>query len=245
MDEATYNLIYRSLNELSDIPELQKQFSIPENTLLAILTQKKVRKTKSIFHRIDREEIKKRWDSGESILSISNSLDFSPVLTASMLLNLTKREFRKMLEKPEEIKDERLRREIKEALENDFVYSPAAHRDQIAKAKIGEDVVRKWLLAKGIIFVAEKESRNKKTPDFLLSEPIGLEGRKIYWIDSKAAFGDEIEHRRCIKKQFSHYLETFGSGMVVYWYGFVDSIAAIEPRIAVKDFKFFGAKNEL
>ncbi len=245
MDEATYARIYEILNEVGDVPEVHRRFKVPENTLLAILTQKKVRKTKSIFHRIDRKEIKKRWDSGESILSISNSLDFSPVLTASMLLNLTKRELRKILEKPEEIKDDRLRGEIKEALENDFVYSPAAHRDEIAKAKIGEDAIRKWLLAKGIIFVAEKESKNKKTPDFLLSEPMDLEGRKIYWIDSKAAFGDEIEHRRCIKKQFSHYLETFGSGMVVYWYGFVDSIAAIEPQIAVKDFKFFGAKNEL
>jgi len=245
MDEATYNLIYRSLNKLSDIPELQKQFKIPENTLLAILTQKKVRKTKSIFHRIDKEEIKKRWNSGESILSISNSLDFSPVLTASMLLNLTKREFRKMREKPGEIKDERLRKEITEALENDFVYSPTAHKNQTARAKIGEDAIRKWLLKKGASFVAEKESKNKKTPDFLLSDPIDIEGRKIYWIDSKVAFGDEIEHWRCIKKQFSHYLETFGSGMVVYWYGFVDSVAAIEPRIVVKDFRYLWEKNEL
>lgn len=238
MDEATYELIYGSLNKLSDVPKLQTQFKIPENTLLAILTQKKVRKTKGIFHSIDKEEIKRRWNSGESISSISSSLDFSPVLTASMLTNLTKHEFRKMLEKSEEIKDGRLRKEIKEALEDDFVYSPAAHKAQMARAKAGEDAIGKWLLAKGIGFTAEKESKNKKTPDFLLSEAIDIEGRKIYWIDSKALFGDEIEHRRCIKKQFSHYLETFGSGMVVYWYGFVDSIAAIEPRILVKDFKY-------
>ena len=49
--------------------------------------------------------------------------------------------------------------------------------------------------------------------------------RVINWIDSKACFGDEHVHTVQCKPQFQGYLNRFGSGMVIYWFGFVRELA--------------------
>ncbi|MFQ5815870.1 MAG: TPD domain-containing protein [Candidatus Hydrothermarchaeaceae archaeon] len=42
-----------------------------------------------------------------------------------------------------------------------------------------------------------------------------------------------------MEKQYSSCLEMFGGGMVVYWYGYVETIREIEPRLFVVDHDFF------
>lgn len=83
-----------------------------------------------------------------------------------------------------------------------------------------------------------------KTPDFLLSEPIMIDGKKIFWIESKAMFGDEKEHKHYTKKQFSHYEQMSGHGLIVYWYGFLDTLESNGHIIKCHQF-FKGFENEV
>ena len=63
-----------------------------------------------------------------------------------------------------------------------------------------------------------------KTPDFLLVEPLIWHGDKYNWIESKASFGEHYVHRKNHKGQISQYVELYGEGLLVYWYGYLDSL---------------------
>ena len=85
------------------------------------------------------------------------------------------------------------------------------------------------LQASGIAFSKEDELREKgfdKTPDFKLLVPIYLKtlGTSINWIDSKATFGDQQSHSDYYDSQFKYYVNRFGSGLVIYWFGFLADI---------------------
>jgi len=50
-------------------------------------------------------------------------------------------------------------------------------------------------------------------------------------------FGDKKEIKRDYRKQLTHYVDLFGAGMVLYWYGFIEDILTDE-RIIVRDKRF-------
>lgn len=54
--------------------------------------------------------------------------------------------------------------------------------------------------------------------------PILLKGRLVNWIDSKAMFGDDVSHNENALKQYSTYVNRFGAGAVIYWFGFVKDL---------------------
>lgn len=102
-----------------------------------------------------------------------------------------------------------------------------------------------------------------KTPDVLLPLPLGLAAWKlqssslpinsqeqepsftkqdqssrahiIRWIDSKAMFGDFHTHTVGNKEQLQGYVNRFGPGMVIYWFGFDPKIAQAYPDVVVAD----------
>ena len=70
-----------------------------------------------------------------------------------------------------------------------------------------------------------------------------FEGRKIFWVESKAAFGDNKEFRTNSKKQLIPYTELFGPGVVVYWTGHLDDLEPVED-IYVEDIDILKKKLE-
>ncbi len=250
MDVRTYEKIY-SVLESSNIKSVSKDFCIGEGVLSIILNQKMIRSNKALYHRVagEADTLLKQWEDGESFVSLSNATGLSPVLMSIILLKrsgMGRREIQKMLKNPNAVKDKRLGGELSEVVKRDFLFSPHAHSLQRDRAKTGEEVVRNWLLKRGTAFLTEKEIKKRgdlKTPDFLLEKPLKIDGMDIIWIDSKGLFGDEKEHRRLLKKQFLEYIELFGAGMAVYWYGFVDSIVEKESGVLIKDNTYFGVDN--
>ncbi len=229
MDSGVYAIVYKGLHGMDDIPEMSRKYHIPNDVLEAILTQKIVRDVKSRYHavKLQAPKLLKRWESGETFLQISEGLGFSPVMTASLILQqrgLTKKQFSLCMKNPEKLGNPRILRELKEAMRNDPVYSPHGTMRQVVKGKLVEEKIQKWLLGRKIGFRHETEVRkeHKKTPDFLLDMPLTLENRKVHWVECKASFGDTVEIKRDHRKQLRHYVELFGSGAVVYWYGFLD-----------------------
>nr|CAG4635603.1 EOG090X0A0V [Artemia franciscana] len=101
---------------------------------------------------------------------------------------------------------------------------------QCTKMTIGleyEVLLKKRLAENNIPFSDEHKLRHQgfdKTPDVKLDIPIGVDGRVINWIESKALFADEKLHQQYLKDQLWPYWNRFGPGMVIYWFGYESSI---------------------
>ncbi|HOP08991.1 MAG TPA: C15orf41 family protein, partial [Candidatus Methanofastidiosa archaeon] len=165
-------------------------------------------------------------------------------LTASFILKndgFTKRQFKELLHDPENIRQKRLKKEIEEVIESDFIYSPQGIENQKNRGIFCEEQIQKWLDERGIEYCTEEESRaleRQKTPDFLLKCPMEYNGKTINWVESKGSFGSPYQTRYDYDNQLSHYVKLFGPGMVSYWLGYVDDIH-MGKDIVMVDRRFF------
>ena len=125
------------------------------------------------------------------------------------------------------IEDGKLAMEIFLATIKDDSYGPVA---EAIKHSIGEEHEQKLkdcLTKLGIPFSDEHVLRGQgydKTPDIKLEVPIAVDGHIINWIESKALFGDPEAHQGYLRDQFWSYMNRFGSGMVIYWFGYINQL---------------------
>jgi cyanate lyase len=246
MRKQVFMEIYRSINTRDDVPELSQKYGIEEDILLSILSQKTVRNVKKDYYPIMNRirEIVKLWEKGLSFFDIAAKLSFSPILIATMILKEkghNKKDIKNILNNPDSIDDERIKNEIKKAIEVDIAYSPESSKIQRENGKKGEEMLKGYLDNKEILFLREDDLRklgSGKTPDFLLNKAIKIRGRKVFWFESKASFGDYIEFKQDYNKQLKHYISLFGPGIVVYWKGYIDDIIT-DKRVLVVDKNFF------
>ena len=129
------------------------------------------------------------------------------------------------------LRNARLAAEVLECCALDDDYGPTV---DLIKNLVGleyEQRLEHMLRSRGLTFTKEDELREKgfdKTPDFKLELPIYLSnGVCVSWIDSKATFGDEQSHADYYENQFKYYLNRFGSGLVIYWFGYLADIEKI------------------
>jgi hypothetical protein len=242
MEKERYRWIYESIDIFDDVEELAEKFMEPVGVISSILSQKtvsKVKKTQPKVQKYSHRHLKK-WEKGHSIQDIAKENKLPESLMATILLKKMGYSKKQVFNNPDILSDERLKKEIKEVIESDFHYSPKAHKLQSIRGQMGEDIIEKWLIQNNIDYYTEDDLReygHTKTPDFVLNDTLIIEGTDIQWIESKAIFGDEKEHRHYFKKQFKQYEEKFGQGMIVYWYGYLDNID-LNNHI-IKDYQFF------
>jgi len=243
MDSGVYESVYGELVVGADLRASGLRYGMDVDTLKAILHQKVVRETMHKHHQIKKnaDKLKEQWEHGQSITQIAEKTNFPPVMTAWLILErkgTTRSQFRDMLRSPEKIGGRRLRQELSEAVEKDMAYSPEAIRWQVERSKMAEESVRSWLTKKRIAFIDEKEAKEKKhakTPDFLLGKPMRHGRNEINWVECKASFGDATETQRDYRKQLTHYVEMYGKGMVIYWYGFLENITLDGVTVASRE----------
>lgn len=228
MKMETYQRLSNKLNKFEDVDRLCKTSSHKREFLFVLYTQKIVRQATRRFYRVKSKSnsLYRKWLSGISIVEISEKIEFPPVLTGLIILHeagISRKRYRSFLNDLELVEDPRLKKELNQVIEADIIYSPEGNRLQEERGKKGEAKINKWLTERGIKFQSEKELTNNfaKTPDFLLDKPLNFRGTDIHWIESKATFGDEREIKRNMQKQLKPYREMFGSGMVIYWFGFL------------------------
>ncbi|MEE9152049.1 MAG: C15orf41 family protein [Thermoplasmata archaeon] len=245
MEKSEYRRLYDELNDLKDIDRLAKKTGLDKELILVLYTQKTVRSATKRFYKVKHraKSLLKKWNEGRTFLSLSDELKFPPILTAYLLLlenNITRKRFWELVKNPKGIKDNRLRKEIFEIVKNDIVYSPEGNEMQYARGKRGEKKLCEWLDKQNIKYQTEDQikGQHSKTPDALLSKSIQTNGMSIRWIESKASFGDEVEIRRNTKRQLRAYTELFGQGMVVYWFGFIESVHP-PKNVLIVDGSFF------
>ena len=226
-----YEELVGSLQRYSDIGRLSKERGIDEEVLLVIYTQKVTRDATRRYYRIKSRAPKyyHQWRSGKPLMKFARENRFPPILTALIILmegNYSRKQFWRLVGNPNKVPDARLRREIKEIVREDQIYSPEGSDIQAQRGVRGEERLQGWLDDHDIGYRDEEELRGEypKTPDILLDEPIVYNGTKLFWIESKANFGDRTEVSRNFKRQLRPYSELFGPGMVIYWFGVVDGL---------------------
>lgn len=235
MNEDLYVRLYRRLNKRGDVFRLAEIFEIPEEILFAILSQKIVRRTKRDYHGLKKQSprLLEQWKSGKSLLKISEERRFSPVLITSFILReygATKREIREYLRHPRQIENPRIKKEIAEVLEEEVVYSPEAAEIQRRNGRTAEKKIGEWLDTQKVKYITETEARelHQKTPDFLMNESFPVNRSPVFWVESKASFGDKIQMKGDYHRQLKHYLELFGSGLVIYWHGYLNDSEKVQ-----------------
>ncbi|MFP4655018.1 MAG: C15orf41 family protein [Methanohalobium sp.] len=242
MEKKRYQHIYESIDIFDDVEELAEKFMEPVGVISSILSQKTVSKVKKTQPRVQKNIHKhlKEWEKGYTIQEIAKRNKLPESLMATILLKEMGYSKKQIFSNPDTLSKPRLKKEIKEVIESDYHYSPKAHKMQSIRGQMGEDIIEKWLIHNKLDYYTEDDLRDyghTKTPDFVLNDTLIIEGLDIQWIESKALFGDEREHKHYFKKQFKQYEEKFGQGMVVYWYGFLENID-LQNHI-IKDYEFF------
>jgi len=248
MNIDVYEQIHAALEGIDDVPILSEHFLEPVGVIDSILNQKVVESVKRNFPRVKKKGRYhlKMWKKGRTIMDIAIKNGLPATLMVTILLKEMEIPKKSFLRNIDEHPNKRLRNEVKAAIENDYFFSPRAHNSHAEKGNMGEEILDIWLRYREVPFMTENELRDageSKTPDFLLTEPMIIDGTEIFWIESKALFGDAKEHQYYTKKQFSDYEENYGTGMIVYWYGFIDDISLNGNLI--KDYKFFGKEVDM
>lgn len=239
-----YAFIYGRLKKQEDVELLHKRMGLPKDLLFNVLGKKIVRDATKRFYAIKHksEKLRKRWKRGESIVDIADDFNFPPALMASFIMEaegFSKKKVKIYIKNPHDLFDVRLRRDVKEALEEDFAYSPSATEIQAKNGKIAEKKIEDWLKKKKVKYITEKEGRKRnhvRTPDFLLRSNLVIWGKRLKWIESKASFADERELEKDYKKQLRDYIKYFGEGAVVYWHGHLKGLRLENTIILSGDF---------
>lgn len=236
-----FRVLYDRLNTYEDVKALSRETGLDEELLNVIYTQRTVRDATKRYHVVKRNapRLVREWKAGTSLLQLSRKWNFPPILTALIIFQekgFSKKQFWKYVREPDCIPDQRTKREIVEITSEDTIYSPWGNELQYKRGAWGEEKLREWLDNHNISYRTEKDLRGKftKTPDCLLDEPLKVNGWTINWIESKASFGDRTEFNKNIRGQLGQYVDLFGHGLVVYWFGHVEEVDC-PPGIEIID----------
>ena len=170
-------------------------------------------------------------------------------------------EMKDFMENPFIVDDPMLRRDILECIAEDPLNSTDCFLKNELSGKEFEDLLINQLDSKGLCYETEEVSRMRgkpKTPDILFLIPMAvlpsvkpetsINGKPkasstkrdcktaepviVNWIDSKAMFADEDTFREHLE-QLNGYYNRYGTGMVIYWHGFVDTLLQREDSIVL------------
>ena len=204
-----------------------------------------------------------RWVGGETLAGMSEALDFPPcslvrILLPSLLGPGVQGKLTKIFNDPDHLlslcRDEgdgglppevsassvdltRLVADVRACIERDHVTSPLVASLKRSVGLEYESLLSTLLSSAGIAYESESDLRKKgatKTPDALLKIPILVGNHVVHWIDSKACFCSEDLYYNDGIRQFRQYVNRFGSGLVIYWFGFIEDLP-FEESILVLD----------
>lgn len=243
-----YKQLYDSLRTAKDVRRLESTYD--DKLLDTMFTQKVNREVKKRFYIVKQNSKKmlKDWQKGTTIMELSDRYRFPPILIAMFLFledGASKKEFWGYINDPDQL-EPGTAEELREAVENDIVYSPDANIRQRERGLWGEDLLHQWLDGQGVTYRTENDLRGEettKTPDCLLDHPVVYQGHVINWVESKASFGDNTEFKFNSRKQLVPYTELFGPGLVVYWVGCLDDLQCPQD-VYVNDISVMDIKLE-
>ena len=194
---------------------------------------------KSVYshHRLMRRsnELNRRYNSGETVISLSKRFDTPPVNTFRAILTgrgWSKNKIKESLKSPSRL-NERDREEFEKAEDMDRVSAVNQTETQNA-AGIFEESLFKYFESIGVRFrrqeeLWEEQSRDEGrailTPDLLFLDDLRINGMPCAWIDAKHYFGADLKFpRKKTQKQVDRYVSEYGHGAIVFRHGFCHSL---------------------
>ncbi|XP_076656942.1 CDAN1-interacting nuclease 1 [Halictus rubicundus] len=254
-----YNDIVNTIRDFRGLPKdcrdvlKQKYKDIPASTLYGILSL-------DIQHKMKKWHLKLFGDNknyyvtymkavrkGEPVgilLRLAKNLSVPPALLAKNVLekhdpDVSRSEIGRLFKDTTLIQNKDLAYEVYLCVLYDNVYGPIADAIGVSVGQEYELKLQNYLTERSLAFRNEEYLRSRgydKTPDFKLEVPIAVNGFIVNWIESKARFGNMEIHQKYIKEQFLSYWNRFGPGLVIYWFGFVDTLAESgEKRFIIMD----------
>jgi len=180
-------------------------------------------------------ELKRRYDSGDSVLSLSTRFDAPPVNVFRAILTgrgWSKNKIKETLKAPSKM-NEKDREQFQLAESADRVSSVNQSETQNA-AEVFEDILCDYFTSLNIRFRRQEdlldeqkksEGRAIITPDLLLLDDVRINGIPCAWIDAKHFFGADLRFpKKKTQKQVDRYVNEYGQGAIVYRHGFCDTL---------------------
>jgi len=258
MKLTVYNDLVKELQfkeTRASIQQLSGKYGAQYNTVLAIYSQsiqKRMKKLSFIHadYEVQDEHFKNyiadRDSSNTRIFDLAERVGIPPVMMAKIILEHLDMPYERgvpvnqLLKEPTLIAQSPLQEQVTLCLEQDTLYGPNI---DVIKKSIGdeyEEILKDSLRFQKIPFKDENVLRTQgydKTPDILLTVPVAVQGKIVNWVESKASFGDEFTHKNYLREQYWSYWNRFGSGLVIYWFGFVEELSAQteEKGIVISD----------
>ncbi|MDP6906954.1 MAG: TPD domain-containing protein [Candidatus Thalassarchaeaceae archaeon] len=181
-------------------------------------------------------EMRRRYDSGESVVSLSKRFDFPPVNIFRAILtakNWSKNRIKDALREPEKKFNERDLKEFKRAEAEDRVTHVNQSETHHA-ADLFEKMLCDYFEENDIRFRTQSdllkeqvaaEGRPVKTPDLLMLDYVEINGVPVAWIDAKHFYGANLSfQRKKTQKQVNRYVEEWGHGAIIFRHGFCDGL---------------------
>ncbi|MEE2759800.1 MAG: TPD domain-containing protein [Candidatus Thermoplasmatota archaeon] len=182
------------------------------------------------------QEMSRKYEGGESVLSLSKRYDFPPVNLFRAILsarNWSKNRIKEALKEPERKLSVRDLEQFRKAESEDRV----THVNQ-SETHHAADLFEKALCdhfeANGVRFRTQpellkeqvaSEGRPIRTPDLLMLDHVEINGVPVAWIDAKHFYGASLSfQRKKTQKQVNRYVEEWGHGAIIYRHGFCDGL---------------------
>lgn len=194
----------------------------------------------NIRRQVAKSILRRFHDDEEDILTISRAEDVPPVKCVVAILGLHRWQrsaIEDAIRDASLISDKRIRLAMKTALKNDTVAIDQS--DRVAADRF-ENLLEAYLSGIGARFQKEAELKREQkelfgvsilTPDFLLLEPLRINGSLVHWIDAKNIYlCDNDNLGKNMSKKTTRYTENFGPGAIVCSLGYCDAMQARMPK---------------
>mmetsp|Transcript_449 Transcript_449/g.801 ORF Transcript_449/g.801 Transcript_449/m.801 type:complete len:289 (-) Transcript_449:393-1259(-) len=241
---------------------MRRHKNVRYDTLLSIYSQECTRRVQTSIGRIRAEDslasLERRFLAGESFAHMCHETKTPPCvlmrLMLARMLGLGKQVVSKCLKDPIHILQLncktlpvhqadhlklRLAMDVEMCTASDHVFAPYVDGLRSAVGLEFESVLEERLRAAGVSYRGEEALRAEglaKTPDAKLDVPVAVRGRIVHWIDSKASFCDDWTFKTKGVDQFQGYVNRYGPGMVIYWFGFIQELNNHPDVLLVDDF---------
>ena len=182
------------------------------------------------------QEMLRKYEAGESVVSLSKRYDFPPVNLFRAILsarNWSKNRIKETLREPERKLNARDLKEFRKAEAEDRVTHVNQSETHHA-ADLFEKVLCDHFEANDVRFrtqtdllkeQVEAEGRPVRTPDLLMLDHVEINGVPVAWIDAKHFYGANLSfQRKKTQKQVNRYVEEWGHGAIIYRHGFCDGL---------------------